>query len=171
MASSYSFSQKYETQAYDVILSKDDVQIRYYPSAAKIKTNSQLSRNSNFRKLFNYISGDNSNNEKIAMTTPVYMTPDKKEMEFVLPKKYLKSQTLPKSNNVIAYFSDPKHVASIHYSGYSNNKKEFTHTQRLLSKLIELNIRPIGNPYILSYDSPYKFYNRRNEIIIEIEYN
>ena len=43
----------------------------------------------NFRNLFNYISGSNSKNEKISMTT-AYMKMIKKNqiMEFVLPKKF-----------------------------------------------------------------------------------
>ena len=40
------------------------------PSAMKAK----VSSNRNFSKLFQYISGNNEKNEKIAMTTPVYMT-------------------------------------------------------------------------------------------------
>jgi hypothetical protein len=30
-------------------------------------------------------------------------------------------------------------------------------------------VKAIGDPVILSYDSPYKIMNRRNEVLIEVE--
>ena len=44
----------------------------------------------NFYKLFQFISGNNSKNEKIEMTTPVYMKSEdeKNKMEFVMPSKF-----------------------------------------------------------------------------------
>jgi len=63
-------SQQYETQQYEVLSTLDNVEIRYYPPSMKAKVTS----NSNFSKLFKYIGGNNSDNIKIAMTTPVYIT-------------------------------------------------------------------------------------------------
>ena len=64
-------SQKYETQDYKGINQIDNIEIRYYPSAPMIKVSSESIRNNNFGKLFRYIAGNNNNEEKIAMTTPV----------------------------------------------------------------------------------------------------
>jgi hypothetical protein len=33
------------------------------------------------------------------------------------------------------------------------------------------NIKVISNPVVLSYDSPYRVMNRRNEILVEIDYS
>ena len=85
-------SQKYETQEYKVVDQINDVEIRFYPSAPMIKVSSNQSRNNNFGKLFRYIAGNNKSDQKIAMTTPVYMSDNNKTMEFVLPKKFLSSQ-------------------------------------------------------------------------------
>ncbi|MFL2622510.1 MAG: heme-binding protein, partial [Candidatus Marisimplicoccus sp.] len=74
-------SQKYETQEYEIINQIDKAEIRYYPSAAMIKVSSSMSRNNNFGKLFRYIAGNNKNDEKIAMTTPVYMSNENRTME------------------------------------------------------------------------------------------
>jgi len=164
-------AQSYESQTYKVLEEKDNIEIRYYPRSAKVKTSSDYGSNNNFRKLFRYISGNNTENEKIAMTTPVYMSIDKKTMEFILPNKYVKdSLILPKGNQVESYFSDPVHIASIQYSGYSNYKSELQHTNILLKSLNDLNIKTKGSPYVLVYNGPYKFFNRRNEIHIEIQY-
>ncbi len=164
-------AQKYETQAYEVVEKFDDVEIRFYPEAAKIKIKSDYSRNNNFRKLFGYIAGDNSRSEKIAMTTPVYMSENKEVMEFVLPKEYNSgSFPTPNSEEVEAYVSSPSYFAVIAYGGFSNNKKESLYKEKLKEKLKLHKISSIQPPQILYYDSPYKFFNRRNEVIVEVDF-
>ena len=37
-------------------------------------------------------------------------------------------------------------------------------------KLKEMDVEKKGEFLYLSYDSPYKFYNRRNEVIIRVNY-
>ena len=59
-------TNKYETQKYDTILSDDDFEIRFYHTSLKAKVVSNGGANSNFYKLFRFISGNNSNGEKIA---------------------------------------------------------------------------------------------------------
>jgi len=164
-------SQQTETQLYDVIEKYDNIEIRYYPPAAKVMSKDKIGGNKNFRNLFNYISGSNSNNEKISMTTPVYMKTDKENqiMEFVLPKKF-NDKEIPKpvNDNLEVYKSKEGTYASIRYSGYNNSEKQVLNTERLLNKLKELKRKAIGKPILLSYDAPYKFYNRRNEVLIEL---
>ena len=164
-------AQQTETQLYDVIEKYDNIEIRYYPPAAKVMSKDKIGGNKNFRNLFNYISGSNSNNEKISMTTPVYMKTDKENqiMEFVLPKKF-NDKEIPKpvNDNLEVYKSKEGTYASIRYSGYNNSEKQVLNTERLLNKLKELKRKAIGKPILLSYDAPYKFYNRRNEVLIEL---
>ena len=64
-------ANKYETQKYNVIVSDNDFEIRYYPKALKAKVSSTKNSNGNFYKLFKFISGNNENGDKIQMTTPV----------------------------------------------------------------------------------------------------
>jgi len=164
-------AQKYETQVYEVVKKFDDVEIRFYPEAAKIKIKSEYSRNNNFRKLFQYIAGENSRSEKIAMTTPVYMSEDKQMMEFVLPKEYNSgSFPTPNSQEVEAYISSPSYFAVISYGGFSNNKKEMLYKEKLRETLRLNNINSIKPTQILYYDSPYKFFNRKNEVIVEVDF-
>ena len=164
-------AQQTETQLYDVIEKHDNIEIRYYPPAAKVMSKGKINGNSNFRNLFNYISGSNSKNEKISMTTPVYMKNDKENqiMEFVLPKKF-NDKEIPKpvNENLEVYISKEGIYASIRYSGYNNSEKQVLNMKRLLHKIKELKREATGRPILLSYDAPYKFYNRRNEILIEL---
>ena len=80
------FSQKYETHSYKTMLSEDNFEIREYDPVMKARAYSNTGNN-NFMKLFRYISGNNEKNQKIPMTTPVYMKEEKQGsmMEFVLP--------------------------------------------------------------------------------------
>ena len=169
----YMFSQSYETHKYETLFSDDEFEIRLYEPVLKAKTYSSKGSNNNFGKLFRYISGYNQKNEKIAMTTPVYMKQEEKGsmMEFVLPSKFnMDNVSMPKSKNVEIYLDEGGHYASIKYGGYSNNKKRAKHTKALVKKLKELNIESIRDFFYLSYDSPYKFYGRRNEVIIAVKY-
>ena len=165
-------SQKYESQEYEVVDQIDKIEIRYYPSAPMIRVSSKQSRNNNFGKLFRYIAGNNNNEEKIAMTTPVYISDQSKTMQFVLPKKFLSGDIpVPNDNDLEAYISKPKYYAAIKYSGYSNNKKEENYRQELVKALQNINLKILSEYFVLSYDAPTKFYNRRNEILIQVDYS
>ena len=167
------FSQKYETHSYKTLFSDDSFEVRLYDPVLKAKTFSSEGSNNNFGKLFRYISGYNQKNEKIAMTTPVYMKLEEKGsmMEFVLPSKFnMDNVSMPKSQNVEVYLDEGGHYASIQYGGYSNNNKRNKYTKALIEKLKEHNIESVGDFFYLSYDSPYKFYGRRNEVIIAVNY-
>ena len=164
---------KYETQNYDLILSDENFEIRFYPSSLKAKVASSKSANGNFYKLFQFISGNNSKGEKIEMTTPVYMKSDDNfnTMEFVMPSSYdMESISKPNDKNIVVYESEAKYYACIRYGGYSNSSKFDKHSQKLIQKLSKLNITSIGDIFYVSYNSPYKVFNRRNEVMVEIKY-
>lgn len=169
--SSMVFSQKYETQEYQLVEQIDNAEIRFYPSAAMVKISADQNRNNNFGKLFRYITGNNQENEEIAMTTPVYMSDQNKTMEFVLPNKYLSEDLpIPNDKDLEAYISNPRYFAAIRFSGYSNPNKILKHRNELRSILENNGLEIISGFYLLSYDAPTKFYNRRNEILFEISY-
>ena len=164
---SLALAQNTEIQPYEVIKAIDSVEIRFYPSATLVQT----SGGNNFGKLFRYISGSNESEEKIAMTAPVYMNEDKSEMAFVMPLDvHQRGAPEPMGKNVSLRITEPRYVAAIRYGGYTNADKEATYTKRLMKALKENSIEAKGAVEFLGYDSPYKFYNRRNEIMVEIEY-
>ena len=166
-------SSSYETQKYELIMSEDEFEIRFYPAALKAKVISTRNANGNFYKLFQFISGNNSKGEKIEMTTPVYMKEDNNSntMEFVMPSSFnMESISKPNDESIEIYESKPKYFACVRYGGYSNSGKFKTHSKKLIEKLSELNIKTIGDLFYVSYNSPYKVFNRRNEVMVEIEY-
>ena len=164
------FSQGYETQKYEVVKQIENIEIRFYPPSLMAKVNSR----GGFSKLFQYISGKNDKNEKIAMTTPVHMSGEnnKSTMEFVLPSKYsLENIATPNDKNIEVYSSKPGYYAAITYGGYSNSEKVKKNHSSLLNKLKAENLKILNSqPVVLSYNSPYKVFNRRNEVLVEVEF-
>ncbi|MDA8588907.1 heme-binding protein [Flavobacteriaceae bacterium] len=164
------FSQGYETQKYEVVKKLNEIEVRFYPPVMKAK----VSAGSNFSRLFKYISGNNEQGEKISMTTPVQMTnqDNVNTMEFILPSRYSEDNfAIPKDKNITVYNSDPGHFAAITYGGYSNTEKVKKYHSLLLKKLRESNLEVINSkPVVLSYNSPYKVFNRRNEVLVEVKY-
>ena len=163
-------AQSYQTQPYEVISAINEIEIRYYPAAMKVQVESPLDNNRNFNALFRYISGNNTAQEKIAMTTPVYMENKGKTqtMAFVLPAQFIDAAPQPKGQGVEVYQAKAGYFAAIQYGGYSNAAKEKQYTLQLKAALRQQGKKIIGQAQLLSYDAPYKFYNRRNEILLEI---
>ena len=160
-----------EEQAYDIIAIKATYEIRYYPPVMMAEYKSANNSSSGFRSLFRYISGSNETQTKIAMTTPVHMneTENGRSMAFVLPKKFKPESTpLPKESKVKIFQSKGGYYASIRYSGYTNATKEKKYTEELKASLVQENIKITGAAKVFVYNSPYDFFNRRNEISIPI---
>jgi len=162
-----------EIQPYEIIENIADSQIRYYPAVMMAKYKSK-NPGAGFGKLFNYISGNNNSETKIAMTTPVHIKKSQAEnsMSFVLPKKFnINNAPLPNDNSLEVFMGDSGYFAAIKYSGYTNESKEKAFTEKLQIILNKVDLKASGEPVILVYNSPYKLTNRRNEIIIPIIYN
>ncbi len=162
-----------EEQSYQIIQTKADFEIRYYPPVMMASYLSESNNSSGFRYLFRYISGANESQTKISMTTPVHMEKTLKgnSMAFVLPRKFQPETTpSPQESKVQIYQSEEGYFAAIRYSGYTNVTKEKEFTEQLEKSLKSEGIKITGTPVILVYNSPYNFINRRNEICIPIEW-
>ena len=105
------------------------------------------------------------------MTTPVYMKEDKKGsmMEFVLPSKFNETNTSkPLSSEVELYiWMMVEYLQLLVMEDIQIPIKE-KYTAELKEIISKMNLDKIGDFVYLSYDSPYKFYNRRNEVIVEL---
>ena len=79
----------YEEENYEVMKQNKVYEIRKYSDRLAVET-SRAGIDSNFRKLFNYISGRNDTQEKIAMTTPVTQVErnGNMTMQFYLPSRF-----------------------------------------------------------------------------------
>ena len=164
-----------ETYAYNVTKTYDNFEIRTYEStlftSVKLSTkNYKESSSKGFSILAGYIFGDNDRNEKIAMTSPVAMSlEDSMTMLFMVPKKFDK-ETLPQPNqSQIVFTKEPaKTVAAIAFKGWANDEKIETYKQQLKLALDKQGITYTNRFYFLGYNAPYEFFNRKNEVIVEL---
>ena len=164
---------QYETQKFDIVSNFDGIEIRYYPPSMMIKYDGDVNKSSGFAPLFKYISCSNDLNQKMSMTTPVHMqkTNTKSSMEFVLPSKItLETAPNPLNLDLKLYQSIGQYYAVIKYGGYTNSEKENKFSKELILKLNLNSIQINGDTKILVYNSPYRFINRNNEIIVPIIY-
>ena len=159
-------AQTIETQYFTVVKTLDVGEVRYYPPVMKIQSNN------NFGSLFNFISGNNSNREKISMTSPVYMGDGEGNniMEFVLPKDF-KPENTPEaiSNGVKVFESEPGYFLALEFGGYASGRSVRYYSAELAKIAKTHGIQTIGQAMLLVYDSPYKVIGRKNEVIIQID--
>jgi len=165
-----------ETYPYVVNKKYDQFEIRSYKAtlftSVKLSTKKYKEASSKgFSILAGYIFGNNNRNEKIAMTSPVSMSlKDSTTMMFMVPKKY-KKETLPQPNlSKIKFKEEPaKTVAAINFSGWANDKKIKKYKQKLKDALEKEGILYKNRFKFLGYNAPYEVFNRKNEIIVELE--
>ena len=161
-----------EEQKFKVIKDIESVQIREYDPVIYASVTSTENNNNLFRILAGYIFGGNDNNQKIAMTAPVHMQETKEQsftMKFVMPSKYsIDELSTPNDSRIKMEKVDKKKYAAISYSGYNNQSKFIIHFNKLVKILDKNKISYFGKPIYLGYDAPYKFWGRKNEVLIEL---
>ena len=169
----YSYAMANEEAKYEVIQKNEIYEVRKYSDRLAVET-FDSNQNSGFRKLFNYISGNNKINKKISMTTPV--TRIKKNgnmtMQFYLPSKYNQdSAPEPLSNEVKIVNIEGGYYAVLRYSGRASDKNFIRHKEILEEELKKNNISVISPSIRATYDSPFTLpMNRRNEAMFKINY-
>jgi hypothetical protein len=171
-------ANKTEEQKYTVILKEKDFEIRFYPSAtiATINSNAKTYKDLSgpgFRKLAGYIFGGNETNTSISMTAPVHMdiNDSVSSMSFVMPSSY-NQENLPKPNdpNVLIQKTADEYVAVIRFGGFASDKDLVFYSDKLHEILKEKGITSYGNARFLGYNPPFQLVDRRNEIIVSVNW-
>ena len=157
---------------YKVIKKLENIEIRQYKKSiyASYIPKNEKERNNSFKKVASFIFGDNTDNEKINMTSPVIIKiHNDYEMAFLMPKKY-NLENLPKPvDKEINIYTEPGSLkACIKYTGYTNNSIEDKKINELKKMLLKYNYNHKNDFEILVYNSPFDFLNRRNEITVTI---
>lgn len=174
----YFIMAKTETQSYQVIKKEKDFEIRKYPSATMAtvtmdaKSYKELS-STGFRKLASFIFGANKDQKNIAMTSPVHMDINGSEssMSFVMPSEYNR-ENLPTPDNAEIKIEKTaeEYVAAIQFGGYANDEDIKKYADQLENSLKLSGIEYFGNFRFLGYNAPYQVLDRKNEIIVRIQW-
>jgi hypothetical protein len=170
--------KKTETQYYQQIHKDGSFEIRYYPEYTVAEVYTALpefksATSKNFRILSSYIFGQNVERNKIAMTSPVQIEMDNQGsyMRFIMPAQH-NIQSLPKplSSNIKIHDAKAEFVAVLSFSGFANAVEIQKQSQILEKYLDEKKIKHQNNFRFLGYNPPFQLVNRRNEIIVTIDF-
>ena len=161
----------YEETNYEIVKENKIYEIRKYPNRLVIETSSI--QGNGFRKLFNYISGNNKDNEEIKMTVPV--TQEIKNgnmtMQFYLPSKFNKNNAPKPVNSEVKILTiEGGYYAVIEYSGRSSDKN-FLKNKDILEKVLKQDSLLVLSPPIrASYNSPFTLpMLKRNEVMYRVD--
>jgi effector-binding domain-containing protein len=181
-----------ESAAYETLLSDGGFELRQYESQIRVETEVEGdfkgAGNQAFRNLFNYISGENAAQQKIAMTAPVSQDSSEKismttpvsqdisesgswRVGFLVPAEYT-AETVPVPTNPVVKLRQipAQKMVSVRYSGTWSEENYMQHLQSLQAWMKEKGLAATGSPTWARYDSPFKpWFLRRNEILIPVE--
>jgi len=182
-----------EIAAYQVVQSENDIEIRRYErlvlATTPLPDGMAGDRNAAFRRLFNYIAGENRANREIDMTAPVLMAEPgagesidmtapvlidaggEPSMAFVLPASYtLDTAPRPTDPSVHLKQLETWTVAAIRFSGSLSTSNARTHRERLTRWLTDSEWRANGPYVVAGYNPPWTLpMLRRNEVLVPVE--
>jgi hypothetical protein len=180
-----------EQQAYEVVRSYDDFELRRYAPhlVAEVVVNAPFEEAGNiaFRTLFRYITGQNEPSQKVAMTAPVIQRgPDiqrstgmmrQREVEeggyaiaFVLPSSLtLETAPEPTSPDVRLHERPGTLAAARRYRGHWTKGSFEENRDALIRAIDDAGLTPVGAPMWARFDPPFMpWFLRRNEVVQEV---
>ncbi len=179
-----------EEPKFTVEIKKELYEIRNYESTivaeTTVKADFDEAGNKAFRILADYIFGNNTSKEKIAMTAPVAQAKSEKIamtapvslsendqgflVQFAMPSKFtMESLPKPKDDRVILREIPTRKVAVFGYSGSWSEERYKRKLAEFTAALDKDKIKAIGKPVFARFNSPFQlWFLRRNEIWIEV---
>lgn len=186
-----------EEADYTLVLKEGNFEVRTYAphvlAETLVKGGFGNVGNKAFMRLFKYITGNNTSQQKIAMTSPVtqsakdqaaesekiamtspvtqHQVKDSWAISFTMPAAAT-LETLPTPNDpqVTLRQVPERHLAVVRYSGLWTEKGYLSNKAKLESWLKQKGYTVIGEPVWARYDPPFKpWFLRRNEVLLPIE--
>jgi hypothetical protein len=187
-----SAAMAYEEPKFTLVKKEGNFELRRYEehivAEAIVEGDFKEAGGKGFRLLFNYISGNNRSRQKVKMTAPVSQetvsekiemtvpvslerTGEKWSITFLMPSRFtLETLPEPLEPNVRLRRVPPRLVAVLRYSGTWSERRYEDKKRELIDLLNRYGFKPIGNPILARYNSPFSlWFLRRNEVIIEVE--
>ncbi len=166
----------YESAPYRVVRADGKFELRDYPALTVVETPMAQKRSGadgSFMRLFRFISGGNQAQEKIAMTTPVFMSGNESNatMVFVLPAK-MKLSDVPKPADAAVQVRElpAGRFAVLRFSGGRNTGNEAEALTRLRDWLAHEKLSSAGSPLYGYFDPPWTpGFWRRNEVMLPVK--
>lgn len=179
-----------EQPKYTIEYKERNIQIRLYEpvivAEVSVEGNREEAIGMGFRILADYIFGNNTSKQKIAMTSPVkeqksekiaMTSPVTQQMEnnlwniqFVMPSEYsVNSLPIPNNKNIKIKKIDSSNFVVIKFNGKNEKKNISKHEHKLMEFIKKKKLLSKGAPVYAFYNPPWTLpVLRRNEIMIEI---
>jgi hypothetical protein len=163
----------------------------YLVAETRVEADFESAGNVAFQRLFRYISGDNTTQQKIAMTAPVTQSRSDAKGEkiamtapvaqqadgtgyrvaFIVPAKYtLETVPQPSNPNVEIRAVPARLVAAWRYSGRWTAANYQEHEAELRRAIAARGLEVTGEPILARYNPPFMpSFLRRNEVLIPVE--
>jgi len=162
-----------ESAPYEVVETSGEFEIRRYPDLAVAEVNSARDRDRNFNTLFQFIQGANADQQKIAMTTPVFMqeSAETSRMVFVMPQEVAQRGVPEPTNGAVQVTTIPGGLFAVkRYSGSTSAERAAKATEALRAWMKQSGLSADGEPVRAVFNPPWTpDFMRRNEVMIRIE--
>lgn len=180
-----------EEAKYTVIQTEDRFELRKYEPHILAETtvggDFEDAGNEAFGRLFKYISGNNEQQQKVAMTSPVGQVPSNQKIEmtspvgqekrdgkwsvsFMMPASFtLETTPVPKDPTVTIRQVPERYIAAVRYSGIWSEKGYRRNLEKLQEWVQRSSLRAVGEPIWARYNPPFMpWFLRRNEILLPV---
>ena len=180
-----------EQARYDIVESHGEIEIRDYApmivAEVSVPGDRETAISDGFRKIADYIFGNNISSQKVAMTAPVIQQPSEKiamtapvtqyggggywRVRFVMPSSHtMESLPKPNSPDVVLKEVAGKRFAVIRFSGRAKTKSLEERTKDLQAFIKNKQLQAISEPTYAFFNPPWTLpFLRRNEVMIEID--
>lgn len=161
----------YESAPYQVVLRDGKFELRDYPDLVVVETPMHNDSGSSFQRLFRYISGQNSESQKIAMTTPVFMAGNEtsRSMSFVMPAD-MESAPPPSDPSVKTATIPAGRFAVFGFSGSRSEQAETNALEQLHAWTKSRGLVSSEEPVFGYFDPPWTpSFLRRNEVMLRVD--
>lgn len=166
----------YESAPYRVVRASGKYAVRDYPALRVVETPMARAGNGadgSFMRLFRFITGANEAKQKIAMTTPVFVSGSDTNatMAFVLPSK-LGADAVPRPSDAAVTVRElpAGRFAVLRFSGERGAKHDAEALRRLRAWMQAEGLKELSPAVYAYFDPPWTpAFFRRNEVMLRTE--